>query len=192
VIRQTFEGAPHLSWNSAQPYSDRGPTARGKTAFVPIPRRSTISFLGKLKTLAGQAGQEGQALWSRFNNGPFADATMAACALLGAADGKIDHRERTRTAQFITSSDQLRAFDVSALRQKYEHYCDKITSDFDFGRIELMQAIGRVAGKPDQARAVVQLSVVIANADGEFTPDERRVVREVAQALKLDPNEFGV
>lgn len=168
------------------------PSGRLPSSPRPDSQEVPISFLGKLKTLASQAGQEGQALWSRFNNGPFADATMAACALIGAADGKIDQRERTRTAQFITSSDQLRAFDVSALRQKYEHSCDKITSDFDFGRIELMQVIGKVAGKPEQARAVVQLALVIANADGEFTPDERRVVREVAQALKLDPNEFGV
>lgn len=131
-------------------------------------------------------------MWSRFNNGPFADATMASCALIGAADGKIDQQERTRTAQFIMSSDKLKAFDVSAMRQKYEQYCDTVTRDFDFGRIELMQVIGKLAGKPDQARAVVQLAVVIANADGEFTPDEQRVVREVAHALKLDPAEFGL
>ena len=55
-----------------------------------------------------------------------------------------------------------------------------------------MQAIGKVAGKPDQARAVVQLAVVIANADGEFDEKEMGVVRQIAQALKLDPSEFNV
>jgi tellurite resistance protein TerB len=151
-----------------------------------------MGFLNRLKALGAQAGKEAQDTWSRFNNGPFADATMAACALIGAADGKIDQNERTRTAQFITSSDKLKTFNVADLRDKYERYCDRITADFDFGKIELMQVIGKVAGKPEQARAVVQLAVVIANADGEFSEDEMRVVREVAHALKLDPAEFGV
>lgn len=151
-----------------------------------------MGFLDKLKAMGAQASKEAQEGWSRFNNGPFADATMAACALIGAADGKIDQTERSRTAQFITSSDKLKAFNVGDMRDKYDRYCDKITADFDFGKIELMQVIGKVAGKPEQARAVVQLAIVIANADGNFDKDEMGVVREIAQSLKLDPLEFGV
>ncbi|AIZ45889.1 Tellurite resistance TerB [Deinococcus radiopugnans] len=151
-----------------------------------------MGFLDRLKAMGAQAGKEAQDTWSRFNNGAFADATMAACALIGAADGKIDQTERSRTAQFITTSDKLKAFNVADLRDKYDRYCDKITADFDFGKIELMQAIGKVAGKPDQARAVVQLAVVIANADGDFDEKEMGVVREIAQALRLDPSEFNV
>ncbi|WP_241191376.1 tellurite resistance TerB family protein [Deinococcus psychrotolerans] len=137
-----------------------------------------------------QASKEAQDTWSRFNDSAFADATMAACALIGAADGKIDQTERSRTAQFITTSDELRTFNVSDLRDKYDRYCDQITADFDFGKIGLMQVIGQVAGKSDQARAVVQLAVVIANSDGEFDEKEMGVVREIAQALKLDPADF--
>ncbi|MDB5045558.1 MAG: Tellurite resistance TerB [Deinococcus sp.] len=151
-----------------------------------------MSFLNRLKSLGSQAGKEAQDTWSRFNNTAFAEATMAACALIGAADGKIDQQERTRTAQFITSSDALKAFNVADLRTKYERFCDKITGDFDFGKIELMQVIGRVAGKQDQARAVVQLALIIANADGEFSADEQKVVRDVVFALKLNPAEFGL
>lgn len=151
-----------------------------------------MSFLNKLKALATQASTEGQAMWGRFQSGPFADATMAACALIAAADGKIDQQERSRTAQFITSHPQLKDFNVAALRQKYEAYCDAVTRDFDFGKIELMQVIGKLSHKPAEARAVVQLAVVIGNADGDFDDHERRVVRELAQSLKLDPAEFGV
>ncbi|WP_412028706.1 tellurite resistance TerB family protein [Deinococcus yunweiensis] len=151
-----------------------------------------MGFLNKFKNLATAASTEGQALWGRVQNAAFADATMAACALIGAADGKIDQNERSRTAQFITSHPQLKTFDVAGLRQKYEAACDTITRDFDFGKIELMQKIGKLAGKPDEARAVVQLAVVIANADGNFDESERVVVRQIAQALKLEPSEFGV
>lgn len=151
-----------------------------------------MSFLDRLKELAQQTSTQAQEGWSRFNNAGFADATMAACALIAAADGKIDQNERSRTAQFITSSDKLKAFNVSDLRTKYENFCDVVSRDFDFGKIELMQKVSRVANKPDEARAVVQLAVVIANADGNFSADEQKVMREIIYALKLNPQEFGL
>lgn len=151
-----------------------------------------MGFLDRLKELSQQASTQAQEGWSRFNNAGFADATMSACALIAAADGHIDPSERTRTAQFITSSDKLKAFNVNDLRSKYENFCDVVSRDFDFGKIELMQKVSRVAGKPDEARAVVQVALVIANADGEFSADEQRVMREIIFALKLEPREFGL
>ncbi|AAF11761.1 MULTISPECIES: tellurite resistance TerB family protein [Deinococcus] len=150
-----------------------------------------MGFFNKLRQLAEDGTKMAQDGYARFNNAAFADATMAACALIGAADGQIDSQERSRTAQFITSSDKLRTFDVSKLREKYERYCDVISRDFDFGKIELMQVIGKVR-KPEEARAVVQLAVVIANADGDFDAREQAVMREVIHALGLSPAEFGL
>ncbi len=150
-----------------------------------------MGFLNKLKQMAQDGQKIAQEGYDRFNNAAFADATMAACALIGAADGKIDQQERTRTAQFITSSDKLKSFDVGKLRDKYDAYCDKISRDFDFGKIELMQAIGKIK-KPEEARAVVQLAVVIANADGDFDAKEQAVMREIIHALSLTPAEFGL
>ncbi|WP_291425964.1 tellurite resistance TerB family protein [Deinococcus sp.] len=150
-----------------------------------------MGFLNKLKQMAQDGQKAAQEGFDRFNNAAFADATMAACALIGAADGKIDQQERTRTAQFITSSDKLKSFDVGKLRDKYDAYCDKISRDFDFGKIELMQTIGKVK-KPEEARAVVQLAAVIANADGDFDAKEQAVMREIIHALSLTPAEFGL
>ncbi len=151
-----------------------------------------MGFLDRLKEMGQQASTQAQEGWNRFNNAAFADATMAACALIAAADGKIDQTERSRTAQFITTSEKLKAFNVSDLRSKYEQFCDVISRDFDFGKIELIQKVSRVANKPEEARAVVQLAVVIANADGDFSSDEQRVMREIIYALKLQPTEFGL
>ncbi|MFD2608090.1 tellurite resistance TerB family protein [Deinococcus taklimakanensis] len=150
-----------------------------------------MGFLNKLRQMAQDGQKLAQDGYARFNNAAFADATMAACALIGAADGHLDPQERSRTAAFITSSDKLKTFDVAQLRQKYERYCDTIGRDFDFGKIELMQVIGKVK-KPEEARAVVQLAVVIANADGNFDAREQAVVREVVHALGLSPAEFGL
>ncbi|TSA87324.1 Tellurite resistance TerB [Deinococcus detaillensis] len=151
-----------------------------------------MGFLDQLKTLANQGVAATQEGFSRFNNATFADASMAACALIAAADGKIDTQERSRTAAFITSSDKLKSFDVGKLRDKYDAYCDKVTNDFDFGKIELIQVVGKAAKKQEEARAVVQLAVVIANADGNFDEKEQMIMRDIIYALKLQPSEFGL
>ncbi|MFC6592774.1 tellurite resistance TerB family protein [Deinococcus lacus] len=151
-----------------------------------------MSFLNKLKALGQQAGKEAQDTWSRYQSGPFADATMAACALIAAADGQIDPQERSRTAQFITSSEKLRSFNVADLRAKYERYCDALSRDRDFGKIEAMQAVSKLRDKEDEARAVLSLALVIANADGHFDPSEQAAARDIAAALHLSPAEFGL
>ena len=116
---------------------------------------------------------------------------MAACALISAADGSISPEERRKTAGFIMSSDKLKAFDVSKLRAKYDEYCGKLETDFDFGKIELTQVIGKIK-KEEEARAVVQLAVLIGNADGNFDEHEQKVVREIIYTLKLNPTEFSL
>ena len=117
---------------------------------------------------------------------------MATCALIAAADGSIDPEERQKTAAFIASNDVLSVFDAGQLRESFDKWCAKLTSDYDFGKIEALQAVGKLRSKPDQARAVVQVGIVIGGADGDFDPNEKRAVREVCQAVGIDPSEFGV
>lgn len=150
-----------------------------------------MGFLNKLKQLAQDGSTAAQQNFARFQNTAFADATMAACALISAADGSISPEERRKTAGFIMSSDKLKAFDVSKLRAKYDEYCGKLETDFDFGKIELTQVIGKIK-KEEEARAVVQLAVLIGNADGNFDEHEQKVVREIIYTLKLNPTEFSL
>lgn len=79
-----------------------------------------------------------------FNNVVFVDVIMVVCVLIGVVDGQIDLQECSCIVQFIISSDKFRIFDVSKFCEKYECYCDVISCDFDFGKIELMQVIGKV------------------------------------------------
>ena len=144
-------------------------------------KRKGLPAVDQLKTRVGQ-----------FKSKDFAEASMATCALIAAADGTIDASERSKTAAFIASNDVLSAFDAGTLRDSFDRYCTKLTNDYDFGRIEALQAVGRLRSKPDQARAVVQVGVLVGGADGDFDASEVRAVREVCQAVGLDPSEFGV
>ncbi|WP_432571614.1 tellurite resistance TerB family protein [Kineococcus sp. SYSU DK005] len=150
-----------------------------------------MGFLDKLKG-RGLPVDQLKSRVAQFKSKDFAEASMAACALIAAADGRVDPAERQKTAAFIGSHDVLAAFDAAQLRESFDRYCGKLTTDHDFGRIEALQAVGKLRAKPDQARAVVQVGVLVGGADGDFDADERRAVRDLCTALGLDPVEFGV
>lgn len=128
----------------------------------------------------------------QFKSREFADAAMAVCALVSAADGSIDAAERQKTAALIAGNDTLAVFPADELRAKYDQYCDKLVRDFDFGKVEAIAAIAKLKDKPDQARAVVSIGVIIGGADGTFDADERRAVKDACYAVGIAPAEFDL
>ncbi|MBB6097346.1 tellurite resistance protein TerB [Deinobacterium chartae] len=151
-----------------------------------------MSLWNNLKQSVSQLSGSLQTSVAKFRNQDFAHASMAMCALIAAADGNIDPQERSRTASLIMSNDALRVFPADELRQKFDLYCDKLVKDYDFGRIEAIQAVSKLRSKPDQARAVLQVGIVIGGADGHFDERERAVVREVCHAVGINPAEFSL
>ncbi|MEV8329584.1 tellurite resistance TerB family protein [Streptomyces niveus] len=122
----------------------------------------------------------------------FRDASMAMCALVAAADGSIDASERQRVASLIMGNDVLQNFPAADLQRRFDDYCQQLTADFDFGKVGILQTIGKVAKKPTEARAVIQIGIVIGGADGDFDASERAVVREACFAVGISPNEFDL
>ncbi|MFI8996411.1 tellurite resistance TerB family protein [Streptomyces sp. NPDC053542] len=127
-----------------------------------------------------------------LKSGAFRDASMAMCALVAAADGSVDASERRRVAQLIMSNDVLQNFPADDLQRRFDGYLDKLVADFDFGRVSVLQEIGKVKKKPAEARAVIQIGIVIGGADGDFDKTEQAVVRDVCFALDIPPAEFDL
>lgn len=151
-----------------------------------------MGFWDDLKNKISDMNESLQTNVSRFKNEKFADSCMAMCAMVAAADGSIDAEERRKTAGFIMANPTLQVFEASKLQEKFGYYCDKLTADFDFGKIECMQALSKLKGKEEQARACVQLGIVIGGADGSFDDDEKKVVKEACGALGIDPSTFDL
>ncbi len=151
-----------------------------------------MSFWDKLKQNVSQMNDSLQTNISKFKNNDFADASMAICALIAAADGTIDTAERQKTTALIISNETLKIFPASELKQKFDFYCEKLSQDFDFGRIEAIQAIGKLNKKLDQGRAVIQIGIIIGGADGDFDSDEKKIVKEACHAVGINPGEFDL
>lgn len=151
-----------------------------------------MTFWEKLKQNVSQMNDSLQTNISKFKNNDFADASMAICALIAAADGTINTEERQKTAALIISNKTLQIFPASELKQKFDFYCEKLSQDFDFGRIEAIQAIAKLNKKLDQGRAVIQIGIIIGGADGNFDKDEKKVVKEACHAVGINPGEFDL
>ena len=128
----------------------------------------------------------------QFRSKDFATASMAMCALISAADGSVDASERQKTATLIASNDVLAVFPPEQLRQQFDAYCDKLNRDFDFGKVEAIAAIGKLRSKPEHARAVIAIGLIIGGADGTFDTDERKAVTDACHAVGIAPAEFDL
>ncbi|WP_406839679.1 tellurite resistance TerB family protein [Streptomyces sp. AHU1] len=127
-----------------------------------------------------------------LKSGAFRDASMAMCALVAAADGTIDPSERQRVAQLIATNEVLQNFDAMDLQRRFDDNLNKLTADFAFGKVGVLQEIAKAKKKPAEARAVIQIGIVIGGADGDFDKTEQAVVREACFTLDLPPHEFDL
>jgi tellurite resistance protein TerB len=150
-------------------------------AFFDQLKSRTQDMSSQLKTKAGQ-----------FKSKEFANGSMAMCALIAAADGSIDASERQKTAGLIMSNDVLSIYPPDELKQKFDFYCDKLSRDYDFGKVEAIATIAKLKSKQDQARAVIQIGIIIGGADGTFDDHEKKAVKEACFAVGIPPAEFDL
>ena len=151
-----------------------------------------MSFWDRLKDNVAAMNTSLQTNVSKFKNNDFASGSMAMCAMIAAADGSVDGTEKSKTAALIANNETLKIFPAAELKEKFDFFCNKLTADFDFGRIEALQAIGKLKKKDDQARAVIQIGIIIGSADGNFDKDEKKAVRDACHTLGINPEEFDV
>ncbi|MER5932120.1 TerB family tellurite resistance protein [Streptomyces sp. NPDC002054] len=151
-----------------------------------------MALWDRLKESASTMQTQLMAKKNELTSGAFRDASMAMCALVAAADGTVDASERQRVTQLITTNEVLQNFDATDLQRRFEANLDKLAADFALGKVSVMQEIAKAKKKPAEARAVVQIGIVIGGADGDFDKSEQAIVREACYALDLPPHEFDL
>ncbi|MYR45749.1 TerB family tellurite resistance protein [Streptomyces sp. SID5910] len=162
---------------------------QGQQAFG---RPGSSSSGGSRTQLIGLFKSQLASVKTELKSGAYRDASMAMCALVAAADGRVEPAERQRVEELIVSNEVLQNFPADQLRQRFNQHVDRLLANFEAGRAEALQVIAKAAKKPAEARAVVQTGIVVAGADGVFEPAEQHAVREACTALGLSPTEFGV
>ncbi|MDX3454096.1 TerB family tellurite resistance protein [Streptomyces sp. ME02-8801-2C] len=151
-----------------------------------------MALWDRIKESASTMQTQLEAKKNDLKSGAFRDASMAMCALVAAADGTIDPAERQRVAQLIATNEVLQNFPADDLRRRFDENIGKLTADFAFGKVSVLQEVAKAKKKPAEARAVIQIGIIIGGADGDFDKTEQAVVREACFALDLPPHEFDL
>ncbi|WJV45654.1 tellurite resistance TerB family protein [Streptomyces flavofungini] len=151
-----------------------------------------MALWDRLKESASQMQTQLMAKKNDLKSGAFRDASMAMCALVAAADGSVDPSERQRVTELILTNEVLRNFPSEDLQRRFEANLDQLAADFQLGKVSVLQEIAKAKKKPAEARAVIQIGIVIGGADGDFDKDEQAVVREACYTLDLPPHEFDL
>ncbi len=128
----------------------------------------------------------------RFTSTKFHESIVAACAMIAIADGEITADEKQKMMRFMDLNDAMKVFDKNKTTKLFQKYVEQMEFDVEIGRSEALSAIGRMNGKPNEARAVVRLACAIGSADGDFDADEKNSVRKMCQVLSLDASEFDL
>lgn len=145
-----------------------------------------------LKDWLGQQKTSLQDSVTRFKNKEFLDATVAGCALIAAADGTIDAKEKETMAGFIQRNDALKVFDMAEVTKSFNKFTDNFTFNATIGKADALKAVGKIKTNTEAARVLVRVCCAIGMADGDFSAQEQTAVKEICVELGLNPSEFGL
>ncbi|WP_018505725.1 TerB family tellurite resistance protein [Parafrankia discariae] len=121
----------------------------------------------------------------------FRDAAVAMCALVTAADGRVDPAEREGLRAFVASDPVMSHFPPDDLEALFDEHLRRLVTDPQAGRAAAFAEIAKVRNRPAEAAAVIHLGEVIGRVDGEYVASEQAVVLEAVHVLRLDAAEFA-
>ena len=128
----------------------------------------------------------------KYKNKEFMEAVVSGCALVAAADGEISSAEKLKMSGFIKSSNELKVFDMNKVIATFNNACEKFEFDEQIGRAEALAVVGKIRGKPEQARLLVRVCIAICASDGNFDDQEKGVCRLLCAELGLTPSDFDL
>ncbi len=108
------------------------------------------------------------------------------------ADGVVKAEEKQKMMGFLKNNDMLSVFDTGKVISLFEKYSGRYEFDRSIGEADCLGAIGKVKGKPQEARLLVRVCCAIGASDGDFDNTEKQAVRKICKELGLDPADFDL
>jgi len=129
---------------------------------------------------------------ARFKNKDFLEASVAACALVAAADGTIQPSEKETMAGFIQRNDMLKVFEMTKVIESFNKFASNFEFNAAIGKAEALRAVNKLKSNQEAGRLLIRVCCAIGMADGDFDDKEKTVVKEICAELGLPPSEFGL
>ena len=128
----------------------------------------------------------------RNRNRPFLRATMAACALVAIADGKVSFGERVRVDQIMETLDKLKVFDPHEGVDLFNEFTDAILASPARGRATALKALEAVAGDSETAALMIRICLAVSEANGEKSLVDQIEIVTLCSLLGVEPKDCGL
>lgn len=118
------------------------------------------------------------------------DAVVAACALVAQADGWVTPGERKRMIERMRQAPAVTFFGTHEVIEAFEALNRRFERDLDDGEATAKIAVLRLRGQTGPSRRLVETACEVAAADGGVDAEERAVILNLCDWLRLDPVAF--
>ena len=125
----------------------------------------------------------------RLHNRKFLDASMAAAALVSAADEDVRLAEQYAVDALLERLERLRVFDPHAGVDIHRNYADQILEDREAGRKLALDSIASMRGDEERGLLILYVGAVVARSDGNLSAPEMTALAEISDALGLPERE---
>lgn len=118
------------------------------------------------------------------------EALAAATAMVGFADGVASPEEREELLAVFEEEDRLTEIDLDDLFDAFDDYAERFAEDRKLAESEALATVAVFDDSPDLGRLVVRAALAVASTDGTLTAEEERAVRQLCDALGIEPDEL--
>jgi tellurite resistance protein len=115
------------------------------------------------------------------------EAIIAACALVALADDLVVARERQHLIRLICGNPALAEQSPAQIEKEFAMQSRLLYANPAAGRQRALRLIAEIAERSDMARIVLNACLLMTQADGQVTRQEIAAIKDIRNALKLDP-----
>lgn len=149
-----------------------------------------MGFLDSLKTLGTNFLANAETALSRVSDKGTFERVVQASYLIAAADGNVDDNEKITLGKVIQR--KLPNFKPQEVAKLIEACADECALSLVAGKLSLLDNIQKASSNPEGAKIIMLGVLAVANADGEFSPPEQTMARDICIKIGLSPRDYGL
>lgn len=120
------------------------------------------------------------------------EAVVAGCALVAYSDGWVAPEETVRMRSLILRFDPARSLGLAEILRLFEEMSQKFVDNHDAGERGALELVSRLAGRKRESELLIDTCCGIADADGGFDAEERKMILKLCTMLQVDPDTHGL
>ena len=119
----------------------------------------------------------------QYRNKPFLKATMAACALVATANGKVSLYQRMKIDQIMETQPRLKIFDPHDGMDLFNAYVERLQNDVETAHRKLCEIIKAVIDCEETADCVIRLCQTILQDSSQTNSVAQIEIRSLCDLL---------